>query len=697
MEAIVRSSREEAAASSTREEAAESKVHEATTRGLGDPQEATTLLIIPSPSSLCIGDPFRSSAIFERDVTSSQNSIVAFFEYCNSDHSKSYCFSDAAFVGGFCSRSNVRLCQELLESSPKIVITIIREIVRVISYVGFFYGQVLHNIAIAEYFHWNMLRNAITPIFPLDCKSLFDFVDNFAANYALKRVYYVNYALGISGPYNNMGNALKDAGHVEEAINFYRSCLALQPNHPQALSSLGNIYMDCNMMSVAASFYKATLAVTTGISAPFNNLAIIYKQQTAADGLVNRRNTFKEIGRVTEAIQDYIRAVNIRPTMPEAHANLASAYKDRFLHLRRTAPALAIFSSQDRPSPPLLFFQVVGGGLEAANSPKVWSKTTNVKGSHWPTWAVKHFEGTAGLLFFMAKGKGKSKRHSNIAELDDHVDVAKESNGVATLQRVGSSPQPPHAQGSPPPPPPPPVEEVETLPEVEEQQAPAPNTLPDRRNDAVNNARTNQLPKKQDWARLFKNNRKTKLAMDLDQYKAKGERLDFRFEDINNVEDAMGFCLSGWVVYKFDKDEDRQRVLQGGPYFAFGVLIFLKIMPKCFMFDEDGRFMPVWIQIHGLPPNCWRQLVLSKIGSEVGKPLYTDNLTRTRERLEYARLMVEIPAIGEHVREVPITLPTGVQVDLKIIYEMVPDFCQTCNKLGHRSENYRGKATPVGQ
>ncbi|KAG6479564.1 hypothetical protein ZIOFF_063031 [Zingiber officinale] len=93
--------------------------------------------------------------------------------------------------------------------------------------------------------------------------------------------------------YNNLGNALKDVGHVEEAINFYRSCLALQPNHPQALSSLGNIYMDCNMMSVAASFYKATLAVTTGISAPFNNLAIIYK-----------------------------------PTMPEAHANLASAYTD---------------------------------------------------------------------------------------------------------------------------------------------------------------------------------------------------------------------------------------------------------------------------------------------------------------------------------------------------------------------------------
>lgn len=32
-------------------------------------------------------------------------------------------------------------------------------------------------------------------------------------------------------------------------------------------------------MTAAASFYKATLSVTTGLSAPYNNLAVIYKQQ----------------------------------------------------------------------------------------------------------------------------------------------------------------------------------------------------------------------------------------------------------------------------------------------------------------------------------------------------------------------------------------------------------------------------------
>lgn len=33
------------------------------------------------------------------------------------------------------------------------------------------------------------------------------------------------------------------------------------------------------MIGTAASFYRATLAVTTGLSAPFSNLAVIYKQQ----------------------------------------------------------------------------------------------------------------------------------------------------------------------------------------------------------------------------------------------------------------------------------------------------------------------------------------------------------------------------------------------------------------------------------
>jgi protein O-GlcNAc transferase len=69
------------------------------------------------------------------------------------------------------------------------------------------------------------------------------------------------------------------------------------------------------MPNEALTLYKQTIAVTTGLSAPYNNLATIYKQQgcyadaiacynevlridnLAADGLVNRGNTLKEMVR----------------------------------------------------------------------------------------------------------------------------------------------------------------------------------------------------------------------------------------------------------------------------------------------------------------------------------------------------------------------------------------------------------------
>lgn len=148
------------------------------------------------------------------------------------------------------------------------------------------------------------------------------------------------------------------------------------------------------------------------------------------------------------------------------------------------------------------------------------------------------------------------------------------------------------------------------------------------------------------------------------------------------------------MVYRFDTEEDREKVLQGGPYFAFGIPI-LKIMPRCFFFNEDVRHVPARIQIHGLPPDYWSQKGLSMIGSEIGKPLYTDKLTRTRERLVYARLMVEIPVFGQCVHEVPVTLPTGAQVDLRIVYEVVPNFCEVCQKIGHRTAMCR-RTAPVG-
>lgn len=75
----------------------------------------------------------------------------------------------------------------------------------------------------------------------------------------------------------------------------------------------------------------------------------------------------------------------------------------------------------------------------------------------------------------------------------------------------------------------------------------------------------------------------------------------------------------------------------------FGRPLLLKIMPKWFDFNgEDISYIPVWIYLPNLPLECWNAASLGKITSKVGKPIITDRLMETKERLSYARVLVEV-------------------------------------------------------
>ena len=59
--------------------------------------------------------------------------------------------------------------------------------------------------------------------------------------------------------------------------------LFLTSYYIHSVNTYGNFMstLNRNMMGPASSLFQATLTVTTGLSAPFNNLALIYKQQVA--------------------------------------------------------------------------------------------------------------------------------------------------------------------------------------------------------------------------------------------------------------------------------------------------------------------------------------------------------------------------------------------------------------------------------
>lgn len=167
---------------------------------------------------------------------------------------------------------------------------------------------------------------------------------------------------------------------------------------------------------------------------------------------------------------------------------------------------------------------------------------------------------------------------------------------------------------------------------------------------------------------MFKQNRMAKKEYKLEFIELGDGMMEFGDEHVDSMEKTYGFCLlgyvisgkpptaaltdlvrrwesnikfqtheSGWIIFTFPSAEVQARILVGGPYMVYGFHMIIKEMPKCFWFkEEDMNTIPVWIQIHGLPLDCWNSYILSRLASVIGKPIHLDMLTHDRKHVKFA-------------------------------------------------------------
>ncbi|XP_039036073.1 uncharacterized protein LOC120172755 [Hibiscus syriacus] len=75
-------------------------------------------------------------------------------------------------------------------------------------------------------------------------------------------------------------------------------------------------------------------------------------------------------------------------------------------------------------------------------------------------------------------------------------------------------------------------------------------------------------------------------------------------------------------------------------------LILRNWVPGMQKLSFDLSFMPIWVQLCNVPLELYSQKGLSYIASALGNPLYMDSITASKERLEFAKVCVEIEAGG---------------------------------------------------
>ncbi|HEV3444747.1 MAG TPA: tetratricopeptide repeat protein [Gemmataceae bacterium] len=111
----------------------------------------------------------------------------------------------------------------------------------------------------------------------------------------------------------NLGDALRDAGRLDEAAAAYRRAIELQPDYAEAYGELGNVLQRQGRSEEAMNALRQAIALKPAYAVAHANLGAILWQK----------------GRADEAIPVLRRAIELNPDSAEAHCNLGCALRQQ--------------------------------------------------------------------------------------------------------------------------------------------------------------------------------------------------------------------------------------------------------------------------------------------------------------------------------------------------------------------------------
>ncbi|KAK9681646.1 hypothetical protein RND81_10G017700 [Saponaria officinalis] len=144
------------------------------------------------------------------------------------------------------------------------------------------------------------------------------------------------------------------------------------------------------------------------------------------------------------------------------------------------------------------------------------------------------------------------------------------------------------------------------------------------------------------------------------------------------------YFRKGWFSFRFSSSEAMNSVMREGLWRMGSCSIILKQWSPTFSVEmEKVSVVPVWVLFHGLDPYLWSDMVLSKIASKLGRPLFADKTTTLKSKLSFARVMVEVDVSKPLFTQVYVNSPFVGPFVQEVEYEWVPHYCSGCGKLRH--------------
>jgi hypothetical protein len=139
---------------------------------------------------------------------------------------------------------------------------------------------------------------------------------------------------------------------------------------------------------------------------------------------------------------------------------------------------------------------------------------------------------------------------------------------------------------------------------------------------------------------------------------------------------------------KFSCLEDKQTVLRADPSFIRGQMFVITTWKPAFgSVQSQVKSVPIWIQLYNIPHIAWTLIGINWIACHLGKLICFNEATEKRERMEYAKCLVEISP----EKELPefLLIGDGVETSQKVYieYNWRPLICTACKVFGHSTNN----------
>lgn len=159
--------------------------------------------------------------------------------------------------------------------------------------------------------------------------------------------------------------------------------------------------------------------------------------------------------------------------------------------------------------------------------------------------------------------------------------------------------------------------------------------------------------------------------------------------------DKVVLVKKGIYLVRFLTMDMRDKVTSGHFFFDSKPMIVKPWSVDMDMEKEEIKSVPIWIQLI-LNFKYWGEKSLFKIVSQLGKPIKRDAATVSRDKLQYARVLVDMPITQKLPDQVSFMNEHSELVQVPITYEWRPTVCDNCKLVGHSTiECRKGKTKRI--